>query len=105
MGKDDLGKRVYNEARLAVAAENRRKYVQLSSWMQKHFDDIFAEAPNNELYAVGVWKREKPEVHYFRNYEKGALRFISRCAKEGETNTYLIYRHQRDGALMLAATG
>ncbi|OGJ22288.1 hypothetical protein A3K73_04720 [Candidatus Pacearchaeota archaeon RBG_13_36_9] len=111
MGKKDLGEKVKdNKSRLRkislegseVIAENKRRYMQLSFWMRKHFDEIFANAPNKEPYAVGVWKEKKPEVHYFRDYWNEALQFIGRCAKEGETNTYLIDRNQKNRELMLA---
>ena len=91
--------------------ESIRKYSQLIRWMEHNEDDIFEVAPDSALYAVGTWKKGKPEIHYFDvkytkkglfNTQLGAIDYLKELAEKGETNTCFIYKHQKDVYMMLA---
>jgi len=79
------------------------KFTELSYWMMDYADKIFAKAPNNELYAVGIWGEEKPEIHYFNDKNKEVLPFMMKCNRERKVNNF-IYRHESDSILMLMAS-
>mgnify|MGYP001612958243 CR=1 FL=1 len=85
------------DERLKIIAERNWKMQQLSIWMEKNEERIFARAPNSELYAVGIWREEKPEIHYFNYKWEEALPFMKRTSP-GVSN--LIYRFQKDVILM-----
>lgn len=80
---------------LGETGERLRKSTELGIWMGKNFDAIFEKAPNNELFAVGVYRKGKPLIHYFNNKLKEVLPFIRKSYKNGKVADF-IYRHQSD---------
>jgi len=103
--KDKVQKKEYRltEDELKRISINMRKDRELSMWMDKNFDGIFDAAPNNELYAVGVYREPPtlPEVHYFNNKHHEVLPFMKKCYDEKDLVINLICRHQKDVVLIL----
>ena len=97
MGKKDLKKIVDNSGPvvdkinpkiLREIGRRMHKYQEIARWMSEHFDAIFARAPNNEEYAVGIWERKVPRILYFNNKNSPECLAVSR-----EHPSFLIYRH------------
>ena len=80
---------------LGEEGERLRKFTELSIWMGKNFDVIFEKAPNNELFAVGLYRKGKPLIHYFNDKHKEVFPFIRKLHKKNKVTDF-IYRHQSD---------
>jgi hypothetical protein len=77
--------------------EQCKKLGELSRWMSQNFDAIFATAPKNALYAVGIHPEqtsEQPEIHYFREKygSNGAIAFRIEQSNIGKTTDWR-YKH------------